>query len=281
MVFCDEIHTVLNCSHFCFKLNFNEKFNTKKYLRNARALDIELHAKKVSQDSFFFQSLIQLTTFNIWCYLAEKDQDQKNASSIAVVWFWLPTFYDLSFSLVFHWNSFSTKLILHLILKIMINIRTADIVTAPYLKYFLNPGPLGLRHLSLCRSFHPLCQSSYTWGRFFGEILRYCDHTKLACNAISVLSIASHYIMLNARSVSPTHCVLRSIASQDQSSQLDWGTKSKRDRDQSVPQPTVCFRSIASHYIILLYYIILNARSVSSPTRSVLRSIARRYNFFF
>ena len=149
-------------------------------------MDIEPHANEVSQD-IFFQSLIQLITFNIWCYLAQKNQDQKNASSIAFVWFWLSTFYDFYFSLVFHWNSFSTKLILHLILKIMINIRTADIVTAPYLKYFLNPGPLGLRHLSLCRSFHPLCQSSYTWGRFFGEILRYCDHTKLACNASSAV----------------------------------------------------------------------------------------------
>jgi len=60
MVFRDEIQTVLKCPHFCFKLNFNEKINTKK----ARSLDIELlHAKKVSQDRFPISDPI--ITFNI------------------------------------------------------------------------------------------------------------------------------------------------------------------------------------------------------------------------
>ena len=58
---------------------------------------------------------------------------------------------------------------------------------------------------------------------------------------ISVLSIESHYIMLNARSVSPTHCVLRSIVSHN---------------------------IILLYYITILYYIKCKISQFPNPLRA-------------
>ena len=138
MVFREEIQIVLNLPCFCF----NEKINTKK----AYLCQIFGYWKKHPEDFnlIFFFIRFQRTTFNIWCYLAKtKEECLLNLLCL----FLAVNILKLYFSLVFHWNSFSTILILHFILKIMINLRQSYLASEP--KVFLEP-----RFSGCAPSFH-------------------------------------------------------------------------------------------------------------------------------
>ena len=98
--------------------------------------------RRFQSDLFFIR--FQRTTFNIWCYLAKtKEECLLNLLCL----FLAVNILKLYFSLVFHWNSFSTILILHFILKIMINLRQSYLASEP--KVFLEP-----RYSGCAPSFH-------------------------------------------------------------------------------------------------------------------------------
>lgn len=138
MVFREEIQIVLNLPCFCF----NEKINTKK----AYLCQIFGYWKKHSKD---FSLIFFLSDFkephSISDVIWQKTKEECLLNLLCL--FLAVNILKLYFSLVFHWNSFSTILILHFILKIMINLRQYYLASEP--KVFLEP-----RFSGCAPSFH-------------------------------------------------------------------------------------------------------------------------------